>query len=200
MKYYNYGKNEIEYLKKMDPVLGAEIDRIGFIKRQVDSDIFASLISSIISQQISTKAALTVKQRLLELVGEITPENIINIEVETIQKCGMSMRKADYIKSSAEAVYTKSIDIENLNRLTDEEVIKELIKLKGIGEWTAEMMLIHSLERPDILSYKDLGIRRGMMRLYSLEDISKDKFEVYRKRYSPYCTVASIYLWKISED
>lgn len=200
MKYYNYGKREIDYLKKRDPILGAEIDRLGPIKRQVNPDIFDSLISSIISQQISTKAAVTVNNRLMELVGEITPQNIISIDIESIQQCGMSMRKADYIKSIAEAVYTKSIDLENLNNLSDEEIIKELVKFKGVGEWTAEMLMIHSLERPDVLSYKDLAIRRGLIRLYSLDDISKEEFEVYRKKFSPYNTVASLYLWKISEN
>ena len=200
MKYYKYGKDELDYLKEIDPILGEVIDRIGFVKREVNPDIFESLISSIISQQISTKAALTVKKRLMDLVGEITPENIINLDIESIQQCGMSMRKADYIKSTTESVVNKEIDLYKLDKLTDEEIVKELIKLKGIGEWTAEMMLIHSLQRPNILSYKDLAIKRGIIRLYSLDDLSKEEFEVYRKRYSPYNTVASIYLWKISED
>ncbi|MDR7869746.1 MAG: hypothetical protein RIN55_02720 [Tissierellaceae bacterium] len=200
MKYYKYGKEELDYLKEKDPILGEAIDRIGFVKRQVNPDIFESLISSIISQQISTKAALTVKMRLIDLVGEITPENIVSLDIESIQQCGMSMRKADYIKSTAESVVTKEIDLYNLDKLTDEEVVKELVKLKGIGEWTAEMMLIHSLQRPNILSYKDLAIRRGIMRLYSLEDLSKKEFEIYRNRYSPYNTVASIYLWELSEN
>lgn len=200
MKYFKYGNKEMDYLKERDPILGAAIDRIGFVKREVNPDIFSALISSIISQQISTKAAITVKNRLLELVGEIKPENIIKLDLEEIQKCGMSMRKADYINSIAEAVINKAVDLNNLNKLSDGEVIKELTKLKGVGEWTAEMLLIHSLQRPNVLSFKDLGIRRGLMRLYSLDHISKDEFEVYRNRYSPYNTVASIYLWKISEN
>lgn len=200
MKYFKYGNKEMDYLKERDPILGAAIDRIGFVKREVNPDIFSALISSIISQQISTKAAITVKNRLLELVGEIKPENIIKLDLEEIQKCGMSMRKADYINSIAEAVISKAVDLNNLNKLSDGEVIKELTKLKGVGEWTAEMLLIHSLQRPNVLSFKDLGIRRGLMRLYSLDHISKDEFEVYRNRYSPYNTVASIYLWKISEN
>ncbi|NLN14015.1 MAG: DNA-3-methyladenine glycosylase 2 family protein [Tissierellia bacterium] len=200
MKYFKYANKEMDYLKERDPILGAAIDRIGFVKREVNPDIFSALISSIISQQISTKAAITVKNRLLELVGEIKPENIIKLDLEEIQKCGMSMRKADYINSIAEAVISKAVDLNNLNKLSDEEVIKELTKLKGVGEWTAEMLLIHSLQRPNVLSFKDLGIRRGLMRLYSLDHISKDEFEVYRNRYSPYNTVASIYLWKISEN
>lgn len=200
MKYFKYGNKEVEHLKEKDPILGEAIDRIGHIKREVNPDIFSSLISSVISQQISTKAALTVEGRLKELIHEIRPENINKEDVEAIQQCGMSMRKAGYIKSIAESVLNGHIDLENLHRLTDQEVVKELVKLKGVGEWTAEMLLIHALERPNVLSYKDLGIRRGIMRLYSLEDISEEEFEVYRKRYSPYSTVASIYLWKISEN
>lgn len=198
MNYFKYGEDAINYLKKRDKKLAVEIDKIGMIKREVNPDLFSNLITSVIGQQISTKAAITVTNRLMELVGEFIPENIEKTELELIQKCGMSLRKAGYIKGIGKAAITKEIDFENLHKLSDEEVIKELTKLKGIGEWTAEMILIHSLQRPDILSYKDLGIRRGMMRLYGLEDLSKKECEVYRKRYSPYCTVASLYLWEIS--
>lgn len=110
------------------------------------------------------------------------------------------MRKAKYIKNITQAVVSKTINLDNLNLLSDEEIINELIKFEGVGKWTAEMLLIHSFQRPDILSYNDLGIQRGLKKLYSLEDISKEEFETYRKRYSPYNTVASLYLWKISED
>lgn len=196
--YFKYTQKEIEYLKKRDRKLGEKIDRIGIVKREVEPDIFIALISSIISQQISTKAAVTVKNRLLELIGKITPENIDKVELESIQKCGMSLRKAGYVKGIAKAAISKTVDFKKLHRLTDEEVIKELATLKGVGEWTAEMLLIHSLQRPNILSYKDLGIRRGMMRLYELEELTKEEFEVYKERYTPYCTVASLYLWEIS--
>lgn len=198
MTYYIYGEEEIQYLKKADRVLGREIDNIGIIKRKVNKDIFSALISSIISQQISTKSALTVKSRLIEKVGKISPETIETIDIEEIQSCGMSMRKAGYIKGIAKAALSKTIDFDNLYNLSDEEVKKELIKLKGVGEWTAEMLLINSLERPDILSFKDLGIRRGIMRLYDLEDLTLEEFEVYRERYSPYGSVASLYLWEIA--
>lgn len=200
MNYFKYTKKEIEYLKKRDKKLAKEIDRIGMVNREVETDIFAALISSIISQQISTKAAITVKNRLMELVEEITPKNIDKAELESIQKCGMSLRKAEYIKEAAKAAISKVVDFKNLYKLTDEEVTKELTSLKGVGEWTAEMLLIHSLQRPNILSYKDLGIRRGIMRLYGLEELTKKEFEVYRERYSPYCTVASLYLWEISAE
>ncbi len=200
MSNFKYGKKEIEYLKKKDKKLGKEIERIGLIKRQVDSDVFSALITSIIGQQISTKAASTVANRLLDLVGNFTPQNIDDLEEEAIQKCGMSLRKAGYIKGIAVAALRKEIDFENLYKLSDEEVIQRLITLKGVGEWTGEMLLIHSLQRPDILSYKDLGIRRGIMRLYGLEELSKKEFDRYRERYSPYGTVASIYLWEISRE
>lgn len=196
--YFKYGQKEIDYLKQKDSVLGDAIDKIGVVKREMDTNIFSSLISSIISQQISTKSAITVTNRLIDRIGDITPENIHKEEIEAIQKCGMSMRKAGYIKGAADAAISKDVDFDNLHKLSDEEVIKELISLKGVGEWTAEMLLIHSLERPNVFSFKDLGIRRGIMRLYELDDITKKEFEIYRERYSPYCTVASLYLWEIS--
>lgn len=198
MKYYEYGEKEIGYLKKKDPLLGKAIDDIGMIKREVNSDIFSALISSVISQQISTKSALTVKGRLVEKTGKITPKTIDELDAEEIQKCGMSMRKAGYIKGIADAAISKTIDFDNLHNLSEEKVKEELISLKGVGEWTAEMLLIHSLEREDILSFKDLGIRRGIMRLYGLEELTLKEFEVYKERYSPHGTVASIYLWEIS--
>lgn len=198
MKYYEYGEKEIGYLKKKDPLLGKAIDDIGMIKREVNSDIFSALISSVISQQISTKSALTVKGRLVEKTGKITPKTIYELDAEEIQKCGMSMRKAGYIKGIADAAISKTIDFDNLHNLSEEKVKEELISLKGVGEWTAEMLLIHSLEREDILSFKDLGIRRGIMRLYGLEELTLKEFEVYKERYSPHGTVASIYLWEIS--
>lgn len=200
MNYFKYTEKEIEYLKERDPILGAEIDKIGMIKREIETDIFSALISSIISQQISTKAAITVKERYVELIVAITPENIDKVELESIQKCGMSLRKAGYIKGIANAAISGIVDFERLHKLSDKEVIEELVKLKGVGEWTAEMLLIHSLQRPDILSYKDLAIRRGIMRLYGLTVLTEKEFELYRERYSPYCTVASLYLWEISSS
>jgi len=200
MNYFKYTNKEIEYLKNRDPLLGAEISRIGFIKRKINPDLFEALISSIISQQISIKAAKTVYNKVINLVGEIKPQNIDRVDVEAIQKCGMSLRKAYYIKNIADAIVNKEIDFDNLYKLSDEDIIKKLVKLKGVGEWTVEMLLIHSLQRPDILSYKDLAIRRGMMRLYGLDEITSEVFKKYRDLYSPYSTTASLYLWEIASD
>lgn len=198
MEYYKYGKKEIGYLKDRDSRLGIAIEKIGMIKRAVNPDLFSALISSIIGQQISTKAAKTVESRLIDIVGDITPESIYNLETEDIQQCGMSNRKANYIKGIAELAVSDTIDFNSLYDLDDEEFTRELIKIKGVGEWTAEMLLIHSLQRQDVVSYKDLGIRRGIERLYGIEELSKEEFEKFQNIYSPYGTVASIYLWEIS--
>lgn len=198
IKYFVYGEKEIEYLKKKDKKLGEAIDKIGLIERAINPDPFKSIISSVVGQQISNKAAVTVNAKLSDLVKEINPENIGQANVEDIQKCGMSLRKATYIKGIAEAALTKTVDFNNLHKLTDEEIIKELTSLYGVGSWTAEMLLIFSLGRMDVLSFKDVAIIRGMMRLYGLEKVSKVDFEKYRKRYSPYGSVASLYLWHLS--
>lgn len=198
MSIYEYGEKEISYLKTNDHKLAEAIDRIGMIERNVILDPFVALISSIVAQQVSIKAAETVYKRLNDLTGDITPQSIGNLSIDEIQKCGMTFRKAGYIKGIAEAALTGEVDFHALKHLSDEEVIKKLSALSGIGIWTVEMLLIHSLCRPDVVSYGDLAIRRGMMNLYGLESLSKAEFESYRKRYTPHGTVASLYLWALS--
>lgn len=198
MTIFEYGQEEIDYLKKKDKKLGAAIDRIGMIEREIIPDPFTALVSSIVGQQISSKAADTVWERLEKLLGEITPESIERASVSEIQSCGMTMKKAGYIKGIAEAAISGRVDFNKLDRLSDDEIVRELSELNGVGVWTAEMLLIFSLNRPDVVSYKDLAIRRGMMNLYGLKELPKEKFERYRKRYSPYGSVASLYLWELS--
>lgn len=198
MQIFEYGQKEIEYLKAKDKKLGAFIDKTGIIEREIIPDTFKALISSIVAQQISGKAADTIWKRLNDLLGDVIPENIVHTELSQIQACGMSNRKAEYIKGIADAAMSGQVDFNTLNTLPDEEIIKKLSSLRGVGVWTAEMLLIFSLCRPDVVSYNDLGIRRGMMNLYGLKELPKDKFERYRKRYSPYGSVASFYLWAIS--
>lgn len=198
MQFFKYGLKEINYLKDKDGILGSAIERIGFIKREITPDPFQALISSVVSQQISKKAAATVWQRLLERLGIISAETIAPVDLKIIQECGMSLRKAGYIKGIAEAALTGQVDFEKLKFLKDEEVIEILCTLPGVGIWTAEMLLIFSLARPDIVSYKDLAIRRGMMNLYQLNELSPETFEKKRKIYSPFGSVASLYLWACS--
>lgn len=200
MHVFEYGQKEIDYLKNKDKKLGSAIDRIGMIKREVTPDPFTALVSSIVSQQISSKAADTVWNRLEMLLGTITPESIAQEEVLGIQACGMSTRKAEYIKEAAEAALSGQVDFTALHKLSDEDIIIKLSSLHGVGVWTAEMLLIFSLCRPDVVSFKDLAICRGMMNLYGLKELPREKFERYRKRYSPYGSVASLYLWALSVE
>jgi 3-methyladenine DNA glycosylase/8-oxoguanine DNA glycosylase len=198
MMIFEYGQKEIEYLKSKDKKLGAAIDRIGIIEREIIPDPFTALVSSVVSQQISKKAAETVWNRLADLLGSIKPESIIKAGLSEIQGCGMTVRKAEYIKGIAAAAISGKVNFVELHAMTDEEIIKNLSALNGVGVWTAEMLLIFSLCRPDVVSYGDLAIRKGMMNLYGLKELPKAKFDRFRKRYSPYGSVASLYLWAIS--
>ncbi len=198
MEIFQYGQKEIDYLSKKDKRLGAAIDRIGMIEREITPDPFEALVSSIVGQQISSKAADTVWRRLCNLLGSIVPESIAKADIHEIKGCGMSLKKAGYIKNIAEASISGEVDFNILSTFPDEEIIKKLSSLHGVGVWTAEMLLIFSLCRPDVVSYKDLAIRRGMMNLYDLKELKKADFEAYRKRYSPYGSVASLYLWALS--
>ncbi|WP_019850811.1 DNA-3-methyladenine glycosylase [Desulfitobacterium sp. PCE1] len=195
---FPYGSKEIEYLKTRDEVLGQAIERMGMIEREVTPNLFKALISSVVSQQISKKAAETVWNRLQTLLGNISAEEIVLADLKAIQGCGMSTRKAGYIKGIAAAAQRGEVDFHKLHTLSDEEIIHSLSALPGVGVWTAEMLLIFSLCRPDVVSYRDLAIRRGMMNCYGLEELSKGTFEHYRKKYSPYGSVASLYLWAMS--
>jgi DNA-3-methyladenine glycosylase II len=198
MEIFEYGQTELEHLKRSDKKLGVAIDRIGIIEREVIPDPFTALVKIVIDQQISSKAAKTVQCRLEDLVDEVTPESVAALHPDRIQQCGMTTKKAAYIKGIAEAVLSGELDLKSLHTLSDDEIIGKLSSLNGIGTWSAEMLLIFSLRRPDVVSWGDLAIRRGMMNLYQLKKLSKDQFARYRKRYSPYGSVASLYLWRLS--
>lgn len=200
MRIFKYGQKEIDYLRKKDKKLGAAIDRIGRIEREVIPDLFAALVNGIVGQQISAKAAETVWNRVTQKLGEITPETIAEVSADRIQQCGLSHRKVQYIKGIGQTVLDGKIDLEQLQRSEDAQVISCLSSLNGIGKWTAEMLLIFSMERPDVVSWGDLAIQRGMMKLYGLKALTKERFDRYAKRYSPYGTVASLYLWAVSKE
>jgi DNA-3-methyladenine glycosylase II len=200
MSYFVINPDELDLLSKQDPILGEAIQAIGLVQRTVNPDLFSALITSIVGQQISIKAAVTVNNRLQQLLGDVTLHKIIEVSTEDIQQCGMSFRKAENIKQIGELFLSQEYDVEVLKTLDDACFIQEMIKIKGIGSWTAEMLLIHSLQRKDIISDKDLGILRGMKILYGLDTITKKEFDIFKERYSPYGTLASIYLWEISSQ
>lgn len=185
----------LDYLKRKDKRLGELIDQIGPIQREMNPNLFESLISSIVAQQISGKAYVTVFGRLKHKTA-ITPEGLLQLAPEDIQSCGMSLKKVSYIQGAA--AYFKETSIEQLKQLSDEDLIAQLIQLKGIGRWTAEMLLIFSLNRMNVLSKNDLAIRRGISMLYHHKRVTDALLEKYRKRYSPYASVAALYLWEIS--
>jgi len=198
MHLFKYGKAEIDHLSRRDKKLGRAIDHIGMIERQVMPDLFKALVHSVVAQQISRAAADTVWGRLCGRLSDVTPRNVAGAQVSEIQKCGLSVRKARYIKGIGEAALRGDLDLSELREMPDETVIERLSSLPGIGAWTAEMLLIFSLCRPDVVSWGDLAIRRGMMNLYGLKELTRKQFDRFRKRYSPCGSVASLYLWVLS--
>ena len=195
---FRYGDKEIEYLKSRDRRLGEVIDRIGQIRWTVEPDLFSAIVQNIVAQQISGKAAESILARVGGLLGEITPKAVAKTDVQAFRTCGVSQRKAEYIKDFAAEVVSGEFDLSAVAKLPDAEVIAALSSLRGIGVWTAEMLLLFTLQRPDVLSYGDLGIHRGMRMVYRHRKITKALFEKYRRRLSPCGSVASLYFWKVA--
>lgn len=196
--YFQYGEKELAYLKKKDKRLAAAIEQIGMIERVTDDDLFASVVHHIVGQQISAKAQATVWARLQNYLETIKPQTVNAASAEALQSLGISMRKALYIKDFAARVVDGSFDLEAVKHMEDQEAITALSSLKGIGLWTAEMLLLFCLQRRDILSFDDLAIQRGLRMLYHHRKITKELFAKYRRRYSPYGSIASLYLWAIA--
>lgn len=188
----------MRYLQSRDKRLGAVIEQIGPIERRGNADLFASTVRHIISQQISKKAQQTVWKRLEERTGGVSISSVLALPAAELQSMGISFRKADYILAFARMVEEGEVDLESLRKKDDKTVIRELVQVPGIGPWTAQMLLIFSLGRPDVLSYGDFGILRGMRMVYRHKKIDASRFARYQKRYSPYGTTASLYLWAVA--
>ena len=221
---FTYTAKELDCLKAKDKRLAKAIEKIGTITREGERDIFASVIHHIIAQQISTKAQASIWARFCALFGGMqngkTSEEekakstdsqskqkaqaLLAIDIDKIRACGISSRKAQYILDFAHKVQSGEFDIEAVAKMSDEKAIESLIKLRGIGVWTAEMILLFCLQRKDILSYDDLALQRGLKMLYALKcegkngKIPKEVFATYRARFSPYGSIASLYLWEIA--
>ena len=186
--YFAYGEEETDYLKKKDKRMAEVIDRIGHVERKVDTDLFSAVVHHIVGQQISTKAQETVWQRMLSALGEVNAETVLAAGVPKLQSLGMTFKK----------VHTGAFDLEGIWQKSDEEAIRELSSLKGIGVWTAEMILLFCMQRQDVLSCDDLAIQRGLRMVYHHRKIDRGLFEKYRRRFTPYGSVASLYLWAVS--
>ena len=196
--YFTYGQTETDYLCAKDSRLAAVIDRLGHIDREVDTDLFSSVVHHIIGQQISTKAQATIWQRMQDTLGAVTADSIAAAGVPLLQSLGMTFRKAEYITDFAEKIRSGAFDLESVQHMSDEDAIRALSSLKGIGVWTAEMILLFCLQRPNVFSYDDLAIQRGLRMVYHHRKIDRKLFEKYRRRFSPYCSAASLYLWAVS--
>lgn len=195
---FQYGDTEIAYLTAKDRVLGAAIQQIGPIQREVMPDLFEALVNAIVGQQISTKAQRTVWQRFVDTFGHVTPQALLDYGPEKIQALGISSRKAGYILNAAQQVQSGALDLDVLCRQEEEAVCRALTALPGIGVWTAEMLMLFSMQRPNVFSFDDFALKRGLRMLYRHRTIDRDRFERFRRRYTPYASVASLYLWEIA--
>ncbi|GAB1410439.1 DNA-3-methyladenine glycosylase [Desulfovibrionales bacterium] len=196
--FFAYSEKETSYLKAKDAALAKLIEVVGLIQRPVIPDLFMALVHAILGQQISTKAHATVWRRAQTMFAPITPANMAGLPVSTLQTCGISMRKAVYIHDVADRICAGELDLDELQHLNDETVCQQLCQIRGIGVWTAEMLMTFSMQRMDILSWGDLAIQRGLRMLYRHKAITPALFTKYKKRYSPYATVASLYLWALA--
>lgn len=196
--YFSYGEAELAYLRKKDKRLCEVIDKVGMIERMVDADLFSSVVHHIVGQQISSKAQATIWQRLQDALDEINAQSILDAGVPKLQGFGMTFRKAEYITDFARKVESGEFDLAAVEAMPDAEAIRALSGLKGIGVWTAEMILLFCLQRKDVFSFDDLAIKRGLRMVYHHRAITRQLFEKYRRRFSPYGSVASIYLWAVA--
>ncbi len=195
---FSYGTLETDYLKAKDKKLGAVIDRLGHIERNVHTDLFRAVVHSIVGQQISNKALATVWGRITTLVGKIDAGHLLATGIDPLQSCGISFKKAENIIDLSNKVASGEFDLNAIGSMSDEQAIETLSSLKGVGVWTAEMLLLFCLQRPDILSFGDFAIQRGLRMVYHHRRIDRRLFEKYRRRFSPYGSVASLYLWAVS--
>ncbi len=191
-------------LKAADPKLGAIIDQVGTCtldQAQHPGNLLDSLARSIIYQQLSTKSATAIYHRFLQLYAEgMSAEMILNTPDETLREVGLSRQKIVYVKDLAQNVLIGLPTLEELEALDDETIIQTLTKIKGIGRWTVQMLLIFRLHRWDVLPVDDLGIRSGIRRVYGLDELPDRKTVLQiGQAWKPYSTIASWYLWRSLE-
>lgn len=198
--HYDLNNEKVKYLINTDEKLGKLIQYINKTELIIEEDGFKCIVKYIIGQQISDKARETIWQRVCAIWKNITPEKILEIEDNELRRVGLSERKINYIKILASAVISKDINFCDFKELTNEEIIKKLTALKGIGQWTAEMYLIFSLGRENVLSKGDGTIRRTIQWMYDLEKLPSSEILLkYFSSWTQYATIVSSYLWKSIE-
>lgn len=187
------------HFKKNDPAIYQLLEKIELSESTPSKEYFTDLCDSIISQQLSVKAAAAIFDRFKKLFphGYISPEHTLRIDDALLRQAGLSYAKIKYVKDLAQKVMNKEIHLELLQGMTDEEVINELVKVKGIGVWTAEMFLLFTLCRTDIFSCGDLGLQNAIKKLYNLQDKpTKQELLEISAKWTPYRSIATRLLWK----
>lgn len=181
-----------------DKILNSLIKKYPAPKFENRSDkLFEDLLESIISQQLSVKASDTIYKRFLQLFSEnypLNPKNLLNLNNELIRVCGVSYQKIFYLKSVANVFASDLIDIKKIKQMSDEEAIETLTQIKGVGKWTAEMILIFTLKRPDVFSLGDKGLENAIKNLYGA--VSLNDILVLSQTWKPYRSTACWYLWQ----
>ncbi|HUC31725.1 MAG TPA: DNA-3-methyladenine glycosylase [Candidatus Paceibacterota bacterium] len=194
-------KKKIAHLSKGDPVLAIVIKgaKLQMLARKETGEYFEALVESIVSQQLSVKVADTIFNRFIALTpGKKfpTPREILKMPAAKMRKCGLSGMKVAFIKDLSRKILDGSLDLKKIDMMSDEEVIKHLIQVKGIGQWTAEMFLMFSLGRDDVFSYGDLALRNAMQRVYKMKKTpTPAQAAKITGKWSPYRTLGSRYLW-----
>ena len=190
----------LELLSKQDLLLGKLIKSIGNYSIQIHENLFESLLKSIIYQQLAGNAANAIYSRFIGLYGDTlpTPEQIISTSDTVLRfTIGLSFKKIETIKNLSTKIISCELNIQDLPDMQDEEVINELVKVKGIGRWTAEMFLIFSLQREDVFPLNDLGVKKAIQKLYNLSDLPTQEYMIeVSSKWKPYRSIATWYLWK----
>lgn len=191
-----------DHLAACDPIIHKLIDRYAPCRLEPNNDFFGILCNSIISQQLATKAAAAIHARFTAHFNDTpTPDRVAGTPFEELRGLGLSNQKATYLQDLAIKVSSGEITLERFPAMPDEEIIKQLVAVKGIGVWTAQMFLIFALNRPDVFPTDDFGVRKAMMVLYQLESMpSKPVMEPIAKPWQPWRSVASWYLWRSLEN
>ncbi len=197
-----YSKPAVKHLRAADPVMARLIGRVGPCTLKPHRNRFRMLAASIISQQISTAAARTIRGRLEALLapGRFTAENVARLSRDQLRSAGLSGQKAGYLHALSAAVSEKTLRLDRAARMADEELIEHLTAVKGVGRWTAQMFLMFSLGRPDVFPHADLGIRSAIKNLYGLAQMpDRPTCISIAEPWRPYSTVASWYCWRSLE-
>jgi DNA-3-methyladenine glycosylase II len=193
----------LQHLKQADPILAAVIDQIGPFAMKTQKSGYEVLVQAVISQQISTAAARTIRLRLQALMPEqkLLPEALQQLSDEQLNQIGISRQKISYLRDLTRCTLEGIIEFRRISRANDEYAIAELIQVRGIGRWTAQMYLMFSLGRPDIFAPDDLGLRNAIIKLYQVPPNSHCRdFEAIADRWKPWRSVASWYLWRSLEQ